>query len=437
MMKVEDTSKFIVGHNYGRFCYWSKGLGLNKIVVNPVPFDPSKAKPEDLSAMDIFTVLSRTKKYITVQDNCVDSYHKGEIRKLYVHVGENGGEYVFLKGKKNSPNSDMLYAIWDHMTNCEDEELVEAKLYLKPDTAPVEEGQDTAPSPEQTVSDVKASDMQEHSGQFSVGQTYTIQLPYKKKSTWTVVKRTKCYVTLQDGFNFCTCKVHKTDAGVESVIVPRVADILGRSDYVSATVTETGTPAPEPSADSYEVGKQIVSLKGDAKAQQTLVKECGEEFLLNMQTVFPNAAPVRITMETPDELREYLCRDVIRVVRDARYARFLLNTIPPHEDNENLAGWVKFLEEYAAPQKELTMKERLTHLRQCIHETCESRNFHRHYMRILSGTEFEERYAENVRRYTERGKELLKQYRELKASLAKPAVEVIGIKHSGILSASK
>ena len=74
-------------------------------------------------------------------------------------------------------------------------------------------------------------------GQFAEGQAYTIQLPYGKRRTWTVVKRTKCYVTLQDGWDFRTCRVSKTDAGVEVVRVPR-GDILKRSDFVYATVTE-------------------------------------------------------------------------------------------------------------------------------------------------------------------------------------------------------
>ena len=180
--------------------------------------------------------------------------------------------------------------------------------------------------------------------------------------------------------------------------------------------------------DSYEVGKQIVSLKGKAKAQQALVQECGEDFLLNMHRVFPTAAPIRVTMETPDELRKYVCRDVIRVARDADYARFLLKEAQNRLDRryefdnrEYLEGWVKFLADYAAPEKELSVEERLSDLRQRIHDVCEKRAFHRSLMRELSGTEFEERYAESVKMYTEQGLELLKQYKELKRQVKKPA----------------
>ena len=208
---------------------------------------------------------------------------------------------------------------------------------------------------------------------------------------------------------------------------PITKNIQSETAGISVELKETEVEVP--AIDSYEIGKRIVSLKGNAKAQQAVVQECGEEFLLNMYFVFHFAAPIRITMETPDELREYLCRDVIRVARDAEYARYLLNDAQifiskdnPNKNVKYLEGWVKFLADYAAPEKVLTVEEQLANLRQCIHNVCGKRAFFRHQLRIFTGTEFEERYAENVERYTARGLELLKQYKELKASMNKPAV---------------
>ena len=99
---------------------------------------------------------------------------------------------------------------------------------------------------------------------------------------------------------------------------------------------------------SYAIGKRIVSLKGNAKAQQALLKDCGDEFLLGMFTVFD--APVRVSMDTPDELRKYMCRDVLKAIRTPSYAKFVLagvnaelkkNTVV---NKSYLDGWKKFLE---------------------------------------------------------------------------------------------
>ena len=76
---------------------------------------------------------------------------------------------------------------------------------------------------------------------------------------------------------------------------------------------------------SYIVGKQIVELKGNAKAQQELLKICGDNFLLAMFTVF--YAPMRVSMETPEELRKYMCRNVLKAVRTLSYAKILLENL--------------------------------------------------------------------------------------------------------------
>ena len=104
---------------------------------------------------------------------------------------------------------------------------------------------------------------------------------------------------------------------------------------------------------SYVVGKQIVSLKGDAKAQQALLKSCGNEFLLAMFGVF--YAPVRVHMDTPDELRKWMCKGVLKAVRDPSYAGILLRNVridikkKTHVKRAYLEGWAKFLSEYACP----------------------------------------------------------------------------------------
>ena len=137
-------------------------------------------------------------------------------------------------------------------------------------------------------------------------------------------------------------------------------------------------------------------------------------------------APIRITMETPDELREYLCRDVIRVVRDAKYARLLLNDVQHRLDARfdfdnpsYLEGWAKFLEDYASPKKALTVEERLDYLKQCIREALDSRAFHRHTLRVMKGSEFEERFAKNVKKYTAEIRYLIGKCRELKQQMNK------------------
>ena len=68
---------------------------------------------------------------------------------------------------------------------------------------------------------------------------------------------------------------------------------------------------------------QILSQKGSAKAQQELLKAQGEEYLLDMYLVFN--APVKYSMDTPAELRKYLCQAVLRVRRDKEYGKQLLN----------------------------------------------------------------------------------------------------------------
>lgn len=68
---------------------------------------------------------------------------------------------------------------------------------------------------------------------------------------------------------------------------------------------------------------QILSQKGNAKAQQELLKAQGEEYLLDMYLVFN--APVKYSMDTPAELRKYLCQAVLRVRRDKEYGMQLLN----------------------------------------------------------------------------------------------------------------
>lgn len=107
---------------------------------------------------------------------------------------------------------------------------------------------------------------------------------------------------------------------------------------------------------SYDIGKQIIALKGKAKAQQALLKSCGDDFLLDMMNVFSH--PVSVTMEDPDELRKYMCRGVIQVARDAKYAALLLKLTRVWiakaraktmfvVDIAHLEGWAKFLEECA------------------------------------------------------------------------------------------
>ena len=205
---------------------------------------------------------------------------------------------------------------------------------------------------------------------------------------------------------------------------PITKNIQSETAGISVELKETEVEVP--AIDSYEIGKRIVSLKGNAKAQQTVVQECGEEFLRNMYFVFHFAAPIRITMETPDELREYLCRDVIRVVRDAKYARLLLNDVQHRLDARfdfdnpsYLEGWAKFLEDYASPKKALTVEERLDYLKQCIREVLDSRAFHRHTLRVMKGSEFEERFAKNVKKYTAEIRYLIGKCRELKQQMNK------------------
>ena len=204
---------------------------------------------------------------------------------------------------------------------------------------------------------------------------------------------------------------------------PITKNIQSETAGISVELKETEVEVKPIS--SYEVGKQIVSMKGNAKAQQAVVQECGEEFLRNMYFVFHFAAPIR-TMETPDELREYLCRDVIRVVRDAKYARLLLNDVQHRLDARfdfdnpsYLEGWAKFLEDYASPKKALTVEERLDYLKQCIREALDSRAFHRHTLRVMKGSEFEERFAKNVKKYTAEIRYLIGKCRELKQQMNK------------------
>ena len=205
---------------------------------------------------------------------------------------------------------------------------------------------------------------------------------------------------------------------------PITKNIQSETAGISVELKETEVEVP--AIDSYEIGKRIVSFKGNAKAQQAVVQECGEEFLRNMYFVFHFAAPIRITMETPDELREYLCRDVIRVVRDAKYARLLLNDVQHRLDARfdfdnpsYLEGWAKFLEDYASPKKALTVEERLDYLKQCIREALDSRAFHSHTLRVMKGSEFEERFAKNVKKYTAEIRYLIGKCRELKQQMNK------------------
>lgn len=288
---------------------------------------------------------------------------------------------------------------------------------------------------------------------FAVGQKFTI----KGDGEWEVTKRTRCFVTVRCGYNAERCKVQMGSDGIESIAIKRYGDILGRRDYIYANAVEapaidaeftasiaeqaqdeqtahavsdtTSNESTQPAQpDSYEIGKQIVSLKGKAKAQQALVQECGEEFLLNMYRVFPNAAPIRITMETPDELRKYVCRDVLRVVRDAEYARRLLDDVQHRlnvrydfDNQQYLEGWAKFLEEYAAPKKVLTVEEQIACLKQGIRDARDSRAFHRHFALMWRGIEFEERYVRNAEHYTAEIHRLIKECKELKRQVIKPA----------------
>ncbi len=168
---------------------------------------------------------------------------------------------------------------------------------------------------------------------------------------------------------------------------------------------------------AYDIGKQIVSLKGKAKAQQALVKTCGEKFLLSMMDIFTR--PVRVTMDTPDELTKWMCRGVLTAVRNPAYAKSRLADVNAMmmkrtgEERAYLEGWEKFLKEYAPQEPENSDREsELRELREELKGICTTRCSVRFQLRVrgeLCGN-FPSRYEE----LTARGKELLRQYLKLR-----------------------
>lgn len=176
--------------------------------------------------------------------------------------------------------------------------------------------------------------------------------------------------------------------------------------------------------DSYGIGKSILSWKGKPKIQHQILKACGENFLLNMFFIFYK--PVKVSMDTPDEVIKWMCRDILRVARDRKYARHALNEAKfilesssnPYKNPNYLEGWVDFLKEYAEPERILTPEEQLCNLRRQIHETNESRAIFRQYKRIFTGTEKEEDYAKEIKELTAEGLELVRQYKFLKLKIS-------------------
>ncbi len=229
-----------------------------------------------------------------------------------------------------------------------------------------------------------------------------------------------------EGKHFCLIKyMHKMLRELDEAVVEDVPE----------EHEDTHTP------DAYEVGKQIVSLKGKAKDQQGLVKTCGDEFLVAMSSVYGN--PVKVTMNTPDELRKCVCSRVHRAVRDGEYARWALDNarINAKQDKEYGAieratyeeGWAKFLEEYATPAPELTVEERRKQLKQNMHEVWESRRISRRYVKMCAGkaelAANMESAHKNIEHYTEMGLEYLKEYRELSVKLAQKTTSETSEEH--------
>ena len=167
---------------------------------------------------------------------------------------------------------------------------------------------------------------------------------------------------------------------------------------------------------SYVVGKQIAVLKGNAKAQQALLKDCGDEFLLAMHKVF--SAPVRVTMEDPNELRKYMCRDVLKAIRTPDYARFLLASVRAdlkkdlHVKRAYLEGWERFLSEYVPA---MSREEKLEELRRQIRLICGDR----YWIRVQLRDGIDKGRTAIYAQLTREGKELLRQYMELKHSQSK------------------
>lgn len=125
---------------------------------------------------------------------------------------------------------------------------------------------------------------------------------------------------------------------------------------MEARASQGKTPAEK----AKECGKAIVSLKGNAKAQQGKLGEYGEDFMYDMLLVFSTPQSAK----TLADKRKYLCRDVLKCARDREYAEMLremavrtINNLEYHlswyegserEESElsiqHVKGWCEFLD---------------------------------------------------------------------------------------------
>ena len=107
--------------------------------------------------------------------------------------------------------------------------------------------------------------------------------------------------------------------------------------------------ACEATTSSCDIGKKILSEKGNPESQREILRRCSEDFLLDMMSVF--YCPRKVNLSQPEDVIEWMRKGVLKCASDGKYARTYLNIARTSTTiNENLAGWIKFLEEYARPE---------------------------------------------------------------------------------------